>query len=438
MRLLAGESGAREIREALRELRAAGRALRARPAAAVLHALGQLFDAFAAERSGVRDALAVALTPCSGFSGPVLREGLRRGLEPWTSAALHELARQELGAALPSSGAEAGCAAARELFGFETTAAFLGGAIPMPTLLAIAAPLALRSPVLIKTAAADRITAHRVAAALSEIDKSLGACVSVVDFAGEDAACTRAACEADCVVATGGDESIAALRSRVDPGRRFVAHGQRFSVEVIGLAALAPRELPIWAERIALDTALWDQLGCLSPIAVYVVGGDLAASSRLAAALARAFADAEALLPRGATPTAALALASHELAEAELRAASGSAVELFRGSGASFSVVREADARTRPAPLYRFLRVHPVADARALLAALAPLAAQLAAVGLAGLGPAEPALAAQLLELGASRVCRPGELQSPPLAWPRDGYGVLRSLAREAASELRG
>ncbi len=438
MRLLAGEPGAREIREQLRSLRSAGRALRARPTHALYGPLGELLDAFGAERSAARDALAAALAANSGFSGAVLREGLRRGFSAWTAASLRELVELEL-----RTGAQAATAAppgrrtARELLGFETTATFLAGSIPMPTLLEVVAPLALRSPVLIKTSAGDRISAHRIAEVLAGIDRELGECVRVADFAGEDAACTQAACGAACVIATGSDESVAALRARVGSSQRFLAHGHRLSLEVLGAAALAPRELAGWAERIALDTSLWDQLGCLSPIAVYVVGADLAASARLASALARAFADAEALLPRGAVPASALARASFELAEAEMRAAGGSPVEVFRGSGASFAVVREADAALRPTPLYRFLRVHPVADADELLRALAPLGPQLACAGVAGFGEADAALAARLLALGASRVCRPGELQSPPLSWPRDGRPVLRSLAREVSSELR-
>jgi hypothetical protein len=92
--------------------------------------------------------------------------------------------------------------------------------------------------------------------------------------------------------------------------------------------------------------------------------------------------------------------------------------------------VRELDARWRPAPLHRFVRVHPVADAAALLDALRPVGPHLACVALEGFGPAEPALRAACAAVGASRVCRPGRMQAPPLAWPRDGRGVLAPLAR--------
>ena len=43
-------------------------------------------------------------------------------------------------------------------------------------------------------------------------------------------------------------------------------------------------------------------------------------------------------------------------------------------------------------------------------------------VALAGFRGQEPALR----ELGATRICPPGQLQAPPLDWARDARGVLR------------
>jgi hypothetical protein len=427
---LAGSDGARAIRAALGELRAEARALRSRSEASLLKALGSLLGAYSDEHSQARASLAAALEPSSGFSGAVLREGLRLGFRPWTSAAFHELFERELGTPQRSRppGRAALTTAPRE--GFECASAFLAGAIPMPALLEVVASLALRTPILIKTAAADRVSAHHFARTLAGVDIPLSRCVRVVDFEGGELDCARAACEADCVVAIGSDASVARVREIAAGAARFVAHGHRLSVCALGPEASAPAALAAWADRIALDVALWDQLGCLSPVAVYAVGGDRDAASRVASALASALAATEARLPRGSVPASALALASHELALAELRATNGSAVEIFRERELRYAVIREADAEARPCPLYRFVRVHPVADARELLSALTPLTRHLAAVACAGFGGEEEAVSARLLALGASRVCAPGELQAPPFAWRRDGLPVLARYAR--------
>ena len=178
------------------------------------------------------------------------------------------------------------------------------------------------------------------------------------------------------------------------------------------------------ANRLALDTALWDQLGCLSPVAVYVVDPGAESAERVAFALAGALEALEKDLPRGEIETAAAAAITRERAEAEMRGAA-----VHRSEGTQWSVVLEADAEWRPAPLHRFLRVHPVTDPGALFEAIAPLAAHLAAVALEGFGD-DDALAQTLAIFGASRVCRPGRMQAPPLGWHHDGRPLLLPLAR--------
>jgi hypothetical protein len=401
-----------EIAAALARLARAGERLRRRPAREALAALARVLDALADPASAPRRALEAQLPAATGFSPEVVREGLARALAAWRGEALLALVERELGGpdALDGRGH-------RVVSGFETTAVVLAGALPTPSVLALVAPLALRSPVLAKTASHDPVTAPRLVRALSDSDPELGACAEVVQFPGADAACAEALCAAGCVVATGSDETVAALAARVRPPRRLVAHGHALSV-----AALGPAAAPDAAERLALDVALWDQLGCLSPLAVYAVG-----ASEPAEALAAALAAAEARLPRGRAAPEAEALAAHERAAAELRGAA-----LWTGAGGRWSVVREADACWRPAPLHRFVRVHPVPDAAGLLDALRPLGPHLACVALEGFGPDGPALAAACAGLGASRVCAPGAMQAPPLDWPRGGRGVLAPLARFA------
>ena len=97
----------------------------------------------------------------------------------------------------------------------------------------------------------------------------------------------------------------------------------------------------------------------------------------------------------------------------------------------------EDDIRPRPAPLHRFVRVIPVADEAALGAALSPFRSHLAAVALDGFGPTSGTLARTLADLGVSRICPLGSLQSPPLDWPHEGRDLIRPLARLAHVEWR-
>lgn len=417
------------IRDRLAALRGAGRALRRRPTAEILQALEQVIDAWADPCSRWRVELESKLPPASGFSAPTVRKGLEIGLDLWRGSALRALYARELGPlesddSLPAT----------FVSGFPVTSVLLAGSIPMPSLLAGLAPLALRSPVLLKAASRDPVTPELLAGSIAAVDAELGRCVAVVDFPGSDAGCVGAFAEADCVVATGSDETVAAVAARVPPPRRFVAYAHRMSVAVVGDAATRTPALRDVAEGLALDVSMWDQLGCLSPIAVYVASADAAAPARVAEALASALGDAEALWPRGAVDTATAARIMGERSGAEMRAAAGRRVALHCGVGTTWTVVCEDSAELRPAPLHRFVRVHPVADLSALTQALTPVSPHLAAISIDGFDEGT-AGARALADLGASRLCRAGRMQSPPLPWHHDNRGVLTPLARFTDTE---
>jgi hypothetical protein len=300
----------------------------------------------------------------------------------------------------------------------------LAGEIPMPSLLSMLAPLAVRSPVLAKMGSRDPVTAPCLARSLETVAPSLAPALRVLPPLADPGA-LGVLLEADCVMATGSDATIESIAARLQSTQRFVPAGHRFSVVAIGDESLGGDRIAETAACIALDIALWDQQGCLSPVACFVVSQDRAAADRMSEALAEALAEAERRWPRGHVEPDAAARIHHERAEAEMRAATHARVRLLGND--TWTVVREADAAARPTPLHRFLRVHPVASPEALLDSLRPSARHLAGVALAGFAD-EADLAAALTTLGATRTCAPGSLQGPPLAWRREGRDILTPL----------
>jgi hypothetical protein len=418
-------ASAENVAAALTRVRHAGVALRARSRAQILDSLAQVLDRWRDPTSKARLSLDLALPEATGFSREVVRAGLAHALERWTGDALRAVVQRELG-----KSAGVGVQERTLAGGFETTSVLLAGALPSPTLLAILAPLALGSPVLVRTSSSDPVTARVVAASIAEVDPGLGACVEVVRFPAGDLGALDAFLSADCVVASGSDATIGAIAPRIRPGRRLVAYGHRASVAVVGPLALTSSALPETCQRLALDVALWDQLGCLSPLAVYAVAADRSASGDLAAALASALAEAELRLPRGRIAIAAGAAFARARAEAEVRAAAGRSVAVYGNPRDPWCVVSEDSPELQEAPLYRFVRIHPVADLAALSSALRPLAPSLAAVAVSGFGTDSRSAAQRVAGLGASRVCAPGRMQAPPLGWHHDGQGVLTPLCR--------
>jgi hypothetical protein len=397
-------------------LRERGLGLRERPRREIVDRLAQVLESWRDPGSRWRVELEERLPAATGFGPECVHEGLERALASWSGDALRALVEREL------------CSGPRTRHtGFGVTALLLAGSIPMPTLLAMLGPLILGSPLLVRAASRDRVTAGLVRGSIAEVDPELGACIEEVRFHHSDEDALEAFLETDCTVAYGSDPSIASIARRLPPSRRLVPHPHRVSLAALGDAATRGSALDEAAAGLALDTALWDQQGCLSPIAVFVVSAEVDAADRVTDALASSLAEAQARWPRGRVEPAAASVIAQERDTALLREAAGSRVRTRVAADGSWTVVREGDLEPRATPLHRFLRVHPVADASELARGIAPYARHLAGVAHAGLNAHASEL---LVRAGASRLCPPGGLQCPPLAWHHDGMPVLTPMSR--------
>jgi hypothetical protein len=65
---------------------------------------------------------------------------------------------------------------------------------------------------------------------LYEADHKLGACLEIAAWKGGSESLESALfAEADCIVATGSDETLAAIRQKLPPSARFIGHGTKVS-----------------------------------------------------------------------------------------------------------------------------------------------------------------------------------------------------------------
>ncbi len=414
---------AKAIERAAGELTRRGEELRALPTREILKRLGDVLECFRDANSDARRALEAALPEATGFTPATLREGLDRGFGLWTGESLERLHYDEIGATRFNSSLRA--------TGAEYTAVLLAGSIPMPSVLSILLPLAVGSPVLCKPASRDLATPSIVHDALRGVDPLLADCVAIAPFDAQDEEASRAFFSAPCVCATGSDETIAAVEGRLDAGQRRLLYRHRVSIAVVDLSGVTRDEVA----HLALDVALWDQLGCLSPIVFYLVGGTTGDDEAFATALSNELARLEERLPRGEIDAAAAALITNERADAEMRAALDQRVVVHESEGTQWTVVLEQSAHVRPAPLHRFIRLVSLRDRGALREALANLVPHLAGVALAGFGESRAEVVDLALRHGASRVCRAGDLQAPPIDWKRDNQPLLLGLTTLANVE---
>ena len=428
------DANAEQVEAAKGRLDVARRRLVARSPDGILSVLGTVLDQWRKPASKWRQRFMGEFPALSGFSPEIVSAGLDLALEHWTGDALAEAVRAELDSGRRSP--------SHRVAPFSMTSVLLAGAIPMPSLLACLLPLCVQSPVLVKSASRDPITPNLLAGSIAEVDPELGRCMEVVSFPGSDRESLERFLAAECVVASGSDETIQEINQRVRPSQRFVAYGHKLSIAVVRGAGCSDDKLPGIADALALDVALWDQLGCLSPVCVFVVGDDArGATERLSHALADALAREQSARPRGEVDAEVAAVIRHEREEARMRAANGAEIVLRESEGSLWTVVGEADATWRPNPLHRFVRVHPVSRFDELPDALTPVVRNLSSVALAGFDDDLEKLDATRLELsrlGVPRLCPAGRLLAPPIGWHHDGLPVVLPLTRFSSFESSG
>ncbi|MEZ4316620.1 MAG: acyl-CoA reductase [Myxococcota bacterium] len=203
--------------------------------------------------------------------------------------------------------------------------------------------------------------------------------------------------DADCLVVMGSDATLDAIRSQLGPRQRLLGFGHRYS--------LTWWSDPDQADAVALDLALHDGRGCMSPLGVFSPLPD--AVELLSHAMERL----QARLPRGdVAPMEGAGIRSR----AALARVLGQAVD-----APDWSVHALPAARFPEPGLPRAAVVHP-ADRATFEAAVHTHLPKLSTVATDA--------PATLEGVRGVRVCAPGEMQRPPLDRLHDGVDWLREL----------
>ena len=371
----------------------------------------------------------------SGFPLSSIQKGLDGLFQEMTAENLNLLLLQDLGHVrrldCPSA-AEAESRTGRKSFavGPELIAHITGGAIPNPAILSITLGLLARSAQFVKCARHTSFLPRLFAHSIYETDAKLGACLEIAEWKGGNQALeTPLLQKADCVTATGSDETIQALKSRLPRGTRFLPYGHRVSFAYATKAGLENCSLQTLAARIVDDVALWNQRGCLSPHVVYAEKGAAPSPEQLAQAIAEELDRREQSEPRGqvSNPTAAVITNRRRLYE--IRAANGRETLLWSSrSSTAWTVVFDHDPRFQKSCQNRFLYVKAVDGLTDALNGAAEVCGQVSCVGLCASPHEAQSLVKQLARWGVTRICPPGKMQQPSIAWRHDGRLSLGDL----------
>jgi len=371
----------------------------------------------------------------TGFSRPSLARGLDGFFKQLTSENFQLLLEQDLGHSqrldeMISSAPEQKTNRASVATAPEFLVHITAGNLPIPALQSIVFGVLLRSAQFVKCSRRTSLLPRLFAHSLYDADPKLGACLEIADWRSGNAELEKCLfAEANCVTATGTDESLAAIRRLVPAETRFVGYGHRLSFAYITAGLLTRLHVSRVATRAASDVTAWNQLGCLSPHVVYLESGGQLSAEQFAYMLAEELRLREESEPRGELPVEAAAAISSRRSFYEVRAAHSPDTRLWSSKDSTaWTVVFEADPKFQISCLNRFIYVKGVANLTEALQNADAVRGQISTVGLAAPEDRAQTLATELARWGVTRVCPLGQMQDPPLPWRHDGRTALADL----------
>jgi len=382
----------------------------------------------------LREELVRRLPDLTGYSQPMIVLGLERMAAGWTAAALRGALEGEFGdlAVLDEFRPRRPRGLHRAVAAPLTVHVFSGN-IPGVSVSSLVRALCVRSASFGKTAAGEPYLAVAFARALAEEAPQLASCLAVCYWpGGSDDLEAVAFSEAGCVVAYGGDETVAGIRNRVPLGVRFLGYPNRVGAAMISRSALSESAAREQARAAAMDVVMFDQQGCVSPHTIYVERGGQVEPAEFAVALASALDELSAELPRRVMDPAESSLIHQTRAQAEMRGAEVIASQ----HGTEWTVIVEDRIEFQPSALNRLIRVVPVSRLDDAIEALRPVGAALQTVAVAAAAGEVDGLATSLGYIGATRIVAVGEAAWPAPHWHHDGRFQFLDLVRYVDLEL--
>ncbi len=299
--------------------------------------------------------------------------------------------------------------------------------------------LLTRSAQFVKCASGSSFLPRLFAHSIYDADPKLGACLEVAEWRGGNAGLESALfAEADCVTATGGDETLAAIRAQLPVKTRFLGYGHRVSFGFVAGEVLYGSRAKKIVAAAAKDVIAWNQLGCLSPHVIYVEAGGEVSPDKFAELLADELERREQTEPRGELAAEHAAAIASRRGIYEVRAAHSPETTRHWCSknSTAWTVVYEADTRFQMSCLNRFIYVKAVSNLTAALHGADEIRGKVSTVGVAAPEEKLNEIAMQLARWGATRVCPLGQMQNPPLTWRHDGRPALGDLITWTDLEL--
>ncbi|MDB5900314.1 MAG: acyl-CoA reductase-like protein [Ramlibacter sp.] len=418
---------------ALRVRRAAAEHLKCLPVSRVIEivdaAVARLLDPLDPCRQEA-ESLLPAIT---GYDPEMVRLGLSAFLQTFRAPQLHRFVAEDF--ANPKVLDEfqpAMKGGAVRAFGPDLLVHSWAGNVPALPLWSLACGLLVKAGNIGKLPSAEPVFATLFARLLVQVHPPFADCLAVVWWKGGDQDSAAALFnEADTVLAYGGNQAIAQVRSMVPVTARFLGYGHKVGFGLVGRPALDSLRGPATARLAAHDIVRYEQQGCYSPHQFYVERGGQVTPRRFAQYLAAELANLQQRFPRRALALEEAAELARWRQAGELRAMAGGDAELFGDADAAWSVACSDTAQAlAPTGGGRSIQVCAVDALEDVVPLVAPHAAFLQTAGIA----TEPRQLLRLGELlgraGVTRIAAIGAMTAPEAGWHHDGRFNLLDLVR--------
>ena len=286
-------------------------------------------------------------------------------------------------------------------------------------------------PLFVKMSRSETLWPRLLKESVEEVSPEAGAKIELGVWPGEDERTEKLVELSDAAIAYGSDKTIERLKNFAGE-KPFLGFGHALSVGIWRNQPV-PGRINDWVAwmfdqgaQFALDAMLFDQSGCLSPQVFFVEGVGRrniseAAFDALGLELNQPSDD---LFDVGPRQDAALCRKIREIQD--LARMGGAKVR--SDSGLRWTVIQWPENSIFPevfgAGLFHLI---PLDDLTKFGKFLGPAKGRISSVGVAG--EITPELRAAIEAEGVSRICRAGEMQTPPLNWRNGGVDLEAWIA---------
>lgn len=313
-------------------------------------------------------------------------------------------------------------------FGPNLTLHIMAGNIPGLGVQSLLFGWLVKSPSIVKSATDEPLLTALFAQSLKEVAPQLARNLAVLWWAGEKTV-RLPITFADLVIAYGSKETIEMFQGTLPSRCRFIGYGHRYSLALVARECVTQET----ARALALDMAMYDQQGCLSPQLCWVERGGALTPQQFGQTLADELESIENELPSGdSTPMRATrtqcARSYYEMKDAAVYSSPRGTrwtVVVVPSTGipvvqaASRSIIVSSPFNLLPPPdLYFWGIGSEPPGAMQAIALAAPPHRQQAIID------------AYTAKTNVNRFCPIGKMQFPPLLWHHDGRPNLTDFVR--------